>query len=424
MATQGLSNSTRQLNYKNLSRDRHDIRLLEIQPASDLNDIIVARLVNRQLTSELEYIGVSALYGDTDVSEKVQVDNKRIALPANLGQALRHVRAVFSQSDVSSNASEGEGSSMEARRSKEPKSDKKPPRWLGNILRGLGFQRPEVDRAKNQSTTLLVWLDAVCVNRRDARETKEQHRMMSNAYRNAKAVVGWLGPKDETSDRAVNIVRTCDRALPHHFGTPEDKELHPENYAPHYVWMEEIKHLWDMPEGMTDLRELDNFIALSKFLQRPYFQRDWILNELAMATFPTFLVGEEIVSWSEVLRWNRCNEELIDVATAHFPSEHRKAIETFIPLGTVSEASASFKIQLQHPLVQESRPSRTKSLGTGPPSCAYFLALPLVSWSRKKLIRWAQVYTMLKEFERRRDSPSYGSDTRSMLTRGSSKSGS
>lgn len=368
MSTQGLSSSTRQLNYKNLSRDRNEIRLLEIQPASDLNDIIVARLVNRQLTPELEYIGVSALYGDTDVSEKIQIDNKSIAVPANLGQALRHVRAVFSQSDISSNASEGEGSSMEVRKSKEPRPEKRPPRWLGNILRGLGFQRPEVDRARNQSSILLVWLDAVCVNRRDVREQKEQNRMMSTAYRNAKAVVGWLGPKDDKSDLAVNVIRTCDRALPHHFGTPEDKELHPENYAPHYVWMEDIKPLWEMPEGVTDLRQNLNFIALSQFLQRSYFQRDWILSELALGTFPTFLVGEEIVSWSEVLRWNRCNEELIDVASAHFPDEYRKCIDSFIPLGTV--------------------------------------------------------YTMLKEFERRRDSPASGSDTRSMLTRGSSKSGS
>ncbi|KAL1853227.1 hypothetical protein Daus18300_011875 [Diaporthe australafricana] len=367
MATQALSISTRQLNYKNLSRDRHEIRLLEVQPASDINDIIVARLVNRPLTPELEYIGVSALYGDTEVSEKVQVDNKRIALPSNLGQALRHVRAVFSQSDVSSNASEGGDSLNEARRFREPKPDKKQPRWLGNILRGLGFQRPEVDRARNQSSTLLIWLDAVCVNQRDAREQKEQHRMMSNAYRHAKAVVGWLGPKDDTSDKAVHVIRTCDRSLPNNFGTPEDKELHPENYAPHYVWMEGIKHLWALPEGVSDFRENDNFQAVSKFFSRQYFQRDWILTELAMGTFPTFLVGEEIVSWSEVLRWNRCNEELIDVSTAHFPSDFRQLIETFIPLGTV--------------------------------------------------------YTMLKEFEKRRDNPSSGSDTRSMLTRGSSKSG-
>ncbi|KAI3394490.1 hypothetical protein diail_2624 [Diaporthe ilicicola] len=366
MATQGLL-SIRQLNYKKLSRDRHEIRLLEVQPASDVNEIIVARLVNRSLTPELEYIALSALYGDTDVAEKIQVDNKRLALPSNIGQALRHVRQVFSQSDFSSNASEGEGSLMEVRRSKETRPEKKQPRWLGNILRGLGFQRPDVDRARNQNSTLLIWLDAVCVDRRDAREQKEQHRMMSSAYRHARSVVGWLGLKDDTSDTAVSIIRTCDRALPNHFGTPEDKELHPENYAPHYVWMEDIKHLWAMPEGVTDLREQENFIALSKFLQRQYFQRDWILSELAMGTFPTFLVGEEIVSWSEVLRWNRCNEELIDVATAHFPDEYRALIETFIPLGTV--------------------------------------------------------YTMLKEFEKRRDSPSSGSDTRSMLTRNSSKSG-
>lgn len=361
MATQGLSNSTRQLSYKSLSRDRQEIRLLEIQPASDINDIIVARLVNRQLTSDLEYIGVSALYGDTDVSEKVQVDNKRIALPANLAQALRHVRAVFSQADTSSNGSDGEGALMEARRSKELKPDKKPPRWLGNILRSLGFQRPEVDRARNQSTTLLVWLDAICVNLRDAREQKEQTRMMAIAYRNAKAVVGWLGLKDDSSDIAVDLMRAADRHLPHHFGTPEDRELHPENYAPEYVWVEELKHIWEMPEGMTDFREQPNFAALAKFLQRPYFQRDWIINELCMATFPTFLVGEEIVSWLEVLRWNRANEELIDSAMVHFPEQYRKDIETFIPLGTVSRTPADHPLSemgLERQLVVQQKLSR------------------------------------------------------------------
>lgn len=53
-----------------------------------------------------------------------------------------------------------------------------------------------------------------------------------------------------------------------------------------------------------------------------------------MATFPAFLIGDQIVSWLEVLRLNRNNEELIDHGALLFPEEFRKLIH-FMPMGAI-----------------------------------------------------------------------------------------
>ncbi|KUI56291.1 Heterokaryon incompatibility protein 6, OR allele [Cytospora mali] len=339
MATQIMIGcSTRNLHYKKLSLDpdRPDIRLLEVRPAQSIRDTISGRLVNLPLTPDLDYVGLSALYGGANETEPINIDGKRIDVPANLGQALRHLRTVFWPTPAGPSTSASTGIKVEGidTSGQDRESVRKKPHWLRHLLRSFGLPSLDVDRSRNQNT-LRIWIDAFCINERDAREQREQHTLMATAYRHARTVVGWLGPKDETSDLAVRIIRDVDRAVPPNFGSPEDRALHPENYAPHYVWMSDIQHLWQLPEGVTDPRDSDNFIAMSNFLSRQYFQRDWILNEIAMATFPTFLIGKDIVSWCEVLRWNRFNEELTDVGAALFPDEFRKVIDSFMPLGTV-----------------------------------------------------------------------------------------
>ncbi|ROV99127.1 hypothetical protein VMCG_06574 [Cytospora schulzeri] len=337
---------TRHLQYKNLSVDptRPEIRLLELRPAQSIHDTVSARIVNLPLTLDLDFIGVSALYGDTDDTEPIIIDGKRIAVPANLGQALRHARAVFWPPQTGPSTAESGRATVEGKGPKGLEPTRKKPHWLRHLLKTFGLPSSEGGRSRTQSTTLLIWIDAFCVNERDAMEQKEQHSLMAMAYRHARTVVGWLGPKDESSDLAVQIIRDVDRAMPPNFGSPEDKRLHPEYYAPRHVWVNEIQHLWQLPEGVMDLRECDNYIAMSKFLGRQYFQRDWILNEIAMASFPTFLIGSDIVSWSEVLRWNRCNEELSDRGAAQFPERYRSQIASFLPLGTVYTMLKAFEL--------------------------------------------------------------------------------
>ncbi|KAJ3535949.1 hypothetical protein NM208_g6927 [Fusarium decemcellulare] len=147
-------------------------------------------------------------------------------------------------------------------------------------------------------------------------------------------VVGWLGPKDSTSDLAIEIIKAWDKCMPASFGEPGDRELHPENYAPILQWMGPVAHLSDIPEGITDPREVPSYVAVSSFLNRPYFRNAWILDDMAMARFPAFLLGDDIVSWMQVLRLNRVNEEIKDHGADMFPDELRPLLE-YMPLGSV-----------------------------------------------------------------------------------------
>ncbi|KAI1849028.1 hypothetical protein JX265_013678 [Neoarthrinium moseri] len=122
--------------------------------------------------------------------------------------------------------------------------------------------------------------------------------------------------------------------MPANFGDPEDRRQHPENYAPGYRWMADMKWMWDSPGDTTDPTQFPSFVAIKRFLGRAYMQHGWILEEIAMATFPAFLIGDEIVSWMEVLRLNRNNEELIDNGAKLFPEEYRSLIHC-MPLGTI-----------------------------------------------------------------------------------------
>ncbi|KAH6659134.1 heterokaryon incompatibility protein-domain-containing protein [Truncatella angustata] len=314
------------IHFRKLHPSGSEVRLLELQPAHDISDTVVCRLVNIALAPDVEFIGLSVLYGDSNTTEQICLNERRISVPATLAQALRNVRAVvFDAVEVKDAASEEQRFTPTA---------KKTPRWLSRLLKGVQSILLDSNPRSDLQTPLRLWVDALCVNQSDAREQSQRRAHMAMVYRSARMVVGWLGEKDETSDYAVKIIRTVDKCMPDNFGDPEDKTQHPENYAPQYKWMTEMKWLWDVPPDIRDPTQFPAFVAAQAFFSRPYLQRDWILEEIAMATFPAFLVGDEILSWMQVLRWNRCNEELMDNATAIFPEGFRSLIQ-FMPLGAI-----------------------------------------------------------------------------------------
>ncbi|KAK8052559.1 hypothetical protein PG993_003944 [Apiospora rasikravindrae] len=69
-------------------------------------------------------------------------------------------------------------------------------------------------------------------------------------------------------------------------------------------------------------------------LSRPYFNRNWILDELALARYPAFLIGDRILSWNQVLAANRIAEEIRDHESDVCPPEMKHLIHEW-PLGTV-----------------------------------------------------------------------------------------
>lgn len=365
---------TRGIDYRPIRLDRKEVRLLEIQNGNSVHDPLVSRLITCKVTPDLEYVGLSTLWRDQDDNhtEVVWVNNRRVVVPATVGQALRNVRAFFvsdqeylsqTASNTSSNqpltaASAPPPSSStcqqhhKSSRTNSLNSDSvtsnsssstpqqqplpsqqvlvttapppppastqrrksKTPSWLKQLLRGFKSILPDDSDAGARKAPLRVWVDCLCMDLKNDAESAQRRSHVALAYSGAKITVGWLGLKDDTSDTAIAILRKLDAMCPPGFGSPEDRVLHPENYSPCMQWLAPMGAEWaaDAAKGGGGGGDGQGamYTAATKFLSRPYFHRQWIVEELTLSKFPAFLMGDEIVSWMQLLIWNRMNGEL------------------------------------------------------------------------------------------------------------------
>lgn len=131
----------------------------------------------------------------------------------------------------------------------------------------------------------LLWVDAVCIDQTNHSERGHQVGHMGDIYSQAEQVIFWLG--DATSN--VKFVMTALEQL--------DRKCQKEAYSSwslsderwYKLWMERGPE-WDerSQEKLTDgLREL---------LRRPWFQRVWILQEVALAERAVICAGSSVIS--------------------------------------------------------------------------------------------------------------------------------
>ncbi|GAB1210369.1 hypothetical protein APSETT445_009161 [Aspergillus pseudonomiae] len=92
----------------------------------------------------------------------------------------------------------------------------------------------------------IIWIDAVCINQKDLKERGEQVRRMAEIYIRAKSVIVWLGNSAHYSDEALEKIRIA-------------------AHRPHSVDDKFTKE------------------AVFSLLQRPWFKRIWVLQEVAAA---------------------------------------------------------------------------------------------------------------------------------------------
>ncbi|KAF5579833.1 heterokaryon incompatibility het-6 [Fusarium pseudocircinatum] len=100
-----------------------------------------------------------------------------------------------------------------------------------------------------------LWVDAICINQSDVDEKSEQVSMMGNTFSRAIGVIAWLGPANDDSDLAMDLMS-------------DDKSLDA-----------------SLPSLSKDSREGR---ALSALSFRTYWRRIWIIQELYLAR--TFVV--------------------------------------------------------------------------------------------------------------------------------------
>ncbi|KAB8228791.1 HET domain-containing protein [Aspergillus alliaceus] len=99
----------------------------------------------------------------------------------------------------------------------------------------------------------ILWVDAVCINQQDDQEKASQIQLMPIIYGQASHVIVWLGAAADNSDRALENIRLSAEYKP-----SEDKAT-------------------IMQEKKTD------YTAILMLLQRPWFRRIWVLQEVSAA---------------------------------------------------------------------------------------------------------------------------------------------
>jgi len=115
----------------------------------------------------------------------------------------------------------------------------------------------------------VLWIDAICIDQSNDEERSRQVLRMPDIYRQAKQVVVFLGEASDDSELVLNFIED-DLAPPAGENRPSIGEpLHR---------------------------------AVDKFLERAYFERVWIIQEILFARDVTVILGDRAAAWIDMSR--------------------------------------------------------------------------------------------------------------------------
>ncbi|KAJ4364441.1 hypothetical protein N0V83_009035 [Neocucurbitaria cava] len=180
-----------------------------------------------------------------------------------------------------------------------------------------------------QNMDRILWVDAVCIDQRNNHERGHQVQQMGSIYSQADRVIFWLGLSTEPIDILMRSLKqqgreNYDRQNPTNrnmlangfFAQPSTSEANSESVEKRYGGSQ--KHIEQQREGLRDL------------LTRPWFQRVWILQEVANARRAIVCCGS-----------NEINARIFAHASQRFdftPSSHTQAVLDIMP-GPSGESS-------------------------------------------------------------------------------------
>jgi hypothetical protein len=115
----------------------------------------------------------------------------------------------------------------------------------------------------------ILWIDAICIDQDNSVERNQQVQMMSRIYTRAENVCIWLGEQDNDSEIAFKFIQ------------------------------DEITHLKDFDSISSNKDYNNKWQALMKLMQREWFSRRWVVQELSLANKAEIWCGRDWMPWKE-----------------------------------------------------------------------------------------------------------------------------
>ncbi|KAF2678085.1 HET-domain-containing protein [Lentithecium fluviatile CBS 122367] len=114
-----------------------------------------------------------------------------------------------------------------------------------------------------------LWVDAICINQENLEEKNHQVEMMYSIYGGAKRVCVWLGEANKSSQMALDFIKY------------------------------DVLQLQNFDELCSDEHAGRNWGALLELMQRPWFSRRWVVQEIALARKAVIYCGSDKISWKQ-----------------------------------------------------------------------------------------------------------------------------
>ncbi|KIW42859.1 uncharacterized protein PV06_06367 [Exophiala oligosperma] len=137
-----------------------------------------------------------------------------------------------------------------------------------NLASALRRFRKEID----PEYPLWLWIDSICITQNSPRHNTEksgQIQKMADIYQEATKVRVWLGEEDEDSNKACNFIK-------------------------------EILSFRKFNELCRSAEFATKWNAFRNLMQRPWFKRRWIVQEVAFAQQAEVYCGRDKLSWDEL----------------------------------------------------------------------------------------------------------------------------
>ena len=232
--------------YQPLNVDDDEIRLISLAGENSAEVSITIEHVS--LINPPSYTALSYCWGDQSETQTISIDGRKFQVTSNLEAALRQLRA---------------------------------------------------------DGCVRLWADAICINQQDTEERSKQVLRMSYIYKRARKVVAWTGLAGSGSDGAIVLIGN----LAHIFdGMVSATEAHEKagEYRSTAKAMAEAQALAQVDMSLS--RDTESWSAFSSFLDRPYWRRVWVIQEITVAREVIVQCGQERVTWVDVTKairlWN------------------------------------------------------------------------------------------------------------------------
>ena len=144
-------------------------------------------------------------------------------------------------------------------------------------------------RLRDKSVKYL-WVDRVCIDQSNVLERTEQVQLMGKIYSKARLVVVWLGEEDSHTVPAFALIEKISKLL-----TVSAAQ------SPHINASDIFNPDALQAMGLPSFPSAD-WESMYRLFERRWFQRSWVIQEVALADYALVVCGCRILNWDEIGR--------------------------------------------------------------------------------------------------------------------------